>query len=282
MKLNILFAALLAGLAAASCGEETVSIKPSDISNPRTEERPGAIAIFWDLPSDGSVYYVKVKYRDHLLGIDETRLSSCDSILIPDTRAKFGEYSFTLQPFSRSDDGGSELSVKGVSGRAPVSYGQATQVELTVDDLSTNAQEPWEGPIANLLDGSTATFFHTIWSGWVDPPHWLQIRLPQTLKDGFFRFHYGPRDGNARQRPIDFDLLGSSDGENWTLIKNFTKEADGLPVTSTDWYRSPNIPVTFPLAHIRISVNDVNSHDTCFSMGEFQLFTGPMVDPEAE
>lgn len=280
-RLTIIFSVLLAGLALASCGKKEPGVKPSAITNVRAEERPGKIAIFWVLPADKSVYYTKVKYHDPLLDIDEVRLSSCDSILIPDTRAKYGEYSFTLQPFSRTEDGGAVETITARSGKAPVSFGQATQIELKADDLSTNAQEPSEGPISNLLDGDANSFFHTAWSIGIPAPHWMQIHLPKTLSDGFFRFNYAPRN-NARQKPVDFDLLGSTDGENWTLIKNFTKEADGLPVTSKDWYRSPNLPVPFPFSHLRLVVNKTNTGDVFFTMSEFQVFAGPMVDPEAD
>ena len=44
----------------------------------------------------------------------------------------------------------------------------STALELTADMLGTNAQEPSEGAIANLLDGNTGTFFHTRWSGTVN------------------------------------------------------------------------------------------------------------------
>ena len=171
---NLLF---LLPLLAVGCNDDDKGTVPSPIKDVRSEERPGGIALFWTLPADKSVHYVKVSYHDHLLGIDEVRLSSCDSILIPDTRARFGDYRFTIQPFSRTDNGGKTQTVTARSGRAPVTE-QATRIILKAEHLGTNAQEPSEGPIANLIDGNTATFFHTAWSVAIPGPHWRQIRLP--------------------------------------------------------------------------------------------------------
>lgn len=268
-------------LAVTGCKDDKVAITPSAISNASYEERPGGIVLKWDLPSDNSVLYVKAMYHDPLLDIDVVRLSSCDSILIPDTRAKFGDYKFTLQPFSNTDTGGETLSITARSGPATASFGQAYPMELTADNLSSNAQEPSEGPIANLLDGNTGTFFHTAWSVAIPAPHWLQIHFPKPVDNtGFFRFYYAPRN-NARQKPTDFDLMGSTDGENWTLIKNFTKEGDGLPVTATDTYTSPNLRPDFTVNYIRIKMNKVNSGEVFFTMSEFRAWSGLMIDPEA-
>ena len=152
---NLLF---LLPLLAVGCKDDDKGTVPSPIKDVRSEERPGGIALFWTLPADKSVHYVKVSYHDHLLGIDEVRLSSCDSILIPDTRARFGDYRFTIQPFSRTDNGGKTQTVTARSGRAPVTE-QATRIILKAEHLGTNAQEPSEGPIANLIDGNTATAY---------------------------------------------------------------------------------------------------------------------------
>lgn len=274
---NLLF---LLPLLAVGCKDDDKGTVPSPIKDVRSEERPGGIALFWTLPADKSVHYVKVSYHDHLLGIDEVRLSSCDSILIPDTRARFGDYRFTIQPFSRTDNGGKTQTVTARSGRAPVTE-QATRIILKAEHLGTNAQEPSEGPIANLIDGNIATFFHTAWSVAIPGPHWLQIRLPEALTEGHWKFWYAPRN-NGRQKPTDFDILVSAGGSDWTLVKKFTKDEDGLPVTATDAYTSPNLPVTQPFDHIRMVVNAVNSGEVFFTMSEFRLWQVKVVDPEAE
>ena len=81
-----------------------------------------------------------------------------DSIEIPDTRKKFGEYQFSVQTVSPTGDKSAVQTISKVSEPALPTF-VSTQIALTAADLSTNAQEPTEGPIANLLDGNTGTFF---------------------------------------------------------------------------------------------------------------------------
>ena len=70
--------------------------------------------------------------------------------------------------------------------------------------------------------------------------------------------------------------------ETGHCVKKFTKDEDGLPVTATDAYTSPNLPVTQPFDHIRMVVNAVNSGEVFFTMSEFRLWQVKVVDPEAE
>ena len=104
---------------------------------------------------------------------------------------------------------------------------------------------------------------------------------PAALTEGHWKFWYAPRN-NGRQKPTDFDILVSTGGSDWTLVKKFTKDEDGLPVTATDAYTSPNLPVTQPFDHIRMVVNAVNSGEVFFTMSEFRLWQVKVVDPEAE
>lgn len=50
-------------------------------------------------------------------------------------------------------------------------------IALTADMLSTNAQEPSEGSLANLLDGNISTYFHSAWSVEVPDEHYVQVTL---------------------------------------------------------------------------------------------------------
>lgn len=63
-----------------------------------------------------------------------------------------------------------------------------------------------------------------------------QVNLKEEIT-GSYKFYYAPRN-NGSNKPTDFDLMGSTDGTNWFLIRNFTKDADGLPVTSTGTFTS--------------------------------------------
>ncbi|MFV0546282.1 MAG: discoidin domain-containing protein [Bacteroides sp.] len=277
MKLKLIIATIgLLGL--IGCTKEDKGILPSDLANPTFESRTGAIFIKWELPTDQSVEYVKVKYHDPLIDKEVVRLSSCDTILLPETRQKYGDYVVTLVPCSTTDTEGSPLQITTQSGKATASY-IPTQLTLKADDLSTNAQEASEGAISNLLDGNTGTFFHSSWSVSIPGPHWIQVNLPVTI-EGYYKFYYAPRS-NSSNKPVDFDLLGSMDGADWFLIKNFKKDADNLPVTSKDAYTSPILPTTKPFKYVRYSVNATNTGSVYWTMSELKFYSIKVIDPEA-
>lgn len=264
----------------SSCSDDKDKITPGDISDIESIAGPGYIKLQWEMPEDGAIFYTKVKYFDHLEQKEMWRLSSTDTIHIPNTRAKFGEYDFNLQTFSSTGTANPTIhEIKASSGMAP-STEVVTPIQLLADQLSTNAQEPTEGPIANLVDGDTKTFFHTQWSsGSPAKPHWMQVELSKELQ--VFRFQYAPR-GNNSNKPTDFDLFGSLDGEYWELIKNFTLEADKLPVTSTEEYKSPTITAPNPFKYLKFSVNETNTGTVYWTMSEFRIYTVTVIDPEAE
>lgn len=285
MKINrirLLFTCLLY-FCLTSC-EKNEEVIPSDIMNLNAEVGPGKITLRWIYPDDATVRYTKVSYYDKLLKKEVTRLASMysDSVLIPNTRKKYGAYVFTVQPFSNTDTGGKMETIEATSEAAPITIEEKSeQIKLSAEDLTTNAQEPSEGDIANLLDNNTDTYFHTAWSVSVEAPHWIQINLKQSLKD-HFKLYYAPRN-NTANKPTNFDLMGSEDGTNWFLIKNFTKEEDGLPVTASDDYTSPIIKVSQPFSYIRIIVNETNSNTVYWTMSEFKFYNvaRTVVDPEA-
>lgn len=279
----ILFAGVLT-FGFVSCNDEE-SVTPSEITNLTSETRAGEIVLRWNTPTDGTVDYVKVAYHDPRLGKDVIRLASvfADSVFIPETRARYPEYEFTVSTVSKTGNESPAQSIIQKSKPAAITVKEAQQeIKLTVEDLSTNAQEPSEGPIANLLDGDTGTFFHSTWSSASPDVHWIQVNLKKVL-DEYYVIHYAPRK-NGNQKPTEFDLMGSVDGENWSLIKKFTLEEDGLPQTSTDAYTSPVLPCTVPFSMIRFVMIKNNSKDKYITMSEFKFYeaTKQVFDPEVD
>lgn len=279
----LLFAGLF-GSILAGCNDDEV-INPSEVENLTSETRAGEIILRWDTPKDGSIDYIKVSYQDPRLKKEVTRLASmyADSILIPDTRARYPEYIFNVRSVSETETEGPIRTISQKSAPAALTTTQSqTEIVLTVDDLSTNAQESGEGPIKNLLDGDKTTFFHTSWSTSIPSPHWLQVNLKKTLSD-HYKFYYAPRN-NDNNKPIDFDLLGTTNGTDWVLIKNFTKEEDGLPTSKSEDYTSEVLPCTVPFSQIRISVNKTNNNTVYWTMSEFKFWEVKVntYDPEKD
>ncbi len=268
----------LVGLAFIGCSSSDKGVAPSDIADVVAIPGKGHITLKWDHPDDGTILYTKVSYYDHLYKKEMWRLSSTDSIRIPNTRNKYGEYKFSLQPYSHSETPGNLLEISSISDKAP-STETSTPIKLLENQLSTNAQEPSEGPIKNLVDNNTSTFFHTQWSSPVPAgPHWLEIKLDEPLNR--FRISYAPR-ANANNKPTDFDLFGSVDGKEWTLIRNFTKDKDNLPVTADGEYESPSMIAEKPFTHLRYSVNKTNTGSIFWTMSEFRIYDMNFIDPEA-
>ena len=289
MKKNIFLLVvtlLLTGLAGCS-DEDTKSVVPSDVIDlsADTQDKPGYIVLRWVTPDDNTIRYIKVSYYDYLLEQDVVRLASvyADSVLIPDTRKKFGEYEFKVQSYSETGDAGNVQIIKAVSEPAKVQivFGESRQLALTEKQLSTNAQEVSEGPIANLIDGNTGSYFHTAWSGAVPAsPHWFQIDVKKEIT--YFKYESVARNGN--NIPDDVDIMGSNDGVNFELIENLTKAKNGMLMSTTP-YMSPIMgDSSKPYRYIRYSVNHTNTGSVFFSMAEFKLFEvdASVVDPEAE
>jgi hypothetical protein len=263
------------------------------------EGLPGKIVLKWDRPDETSnIYQVKISYYDRLLKKDVMKVASIysDTILIPDTRQKYSPYTFTVQPFSKTGLAGEESSLEASSGPAPTylvweTSDEEVQIPLTASSFSPNAPDRSEGTnLGALVDNDKATFFHTDWHSEYDVPiHWLQVDLGKEVS-GSFRLYYAPRN-NKDNKPIDFDLFasvtGGDDADEWVLIKNFTQEADGLPVTATDDYTSAVLEIREPFRYIRYSVNATNNGSKFWTMSEFKFYQlganaeAKVVDPEA-
>jgi hypothetical protein len=150
-----------------------------------------------------------------------------------------------------------------------------TQIVLTESDLSTNAQEPVEGPVANLIDDDLTNFFHTKWSIKDIPmPHWLQVNLKEKITSG--KFYFATRVGNDTNAhtPTDFDLLGNTTATEtgWFLIKKFTLEEDGLPNQQGQEYTSKVFTASQEFQYIRISVNKSLNDRPHWNMAELKIY----------
>jgi hypothetical protein len=267
-------------LSLAGCKEDE-TIVPSAVTNLHYDSTPGRIVLRWDTIQDPNVRYVQVDYHNPQTKKDERRLASvyADSLEIPETRRKYGEYSFSVKTVSVTDGYSRAETITALSEPATQSWIPST-LNLTADMLYTNAQETSEGPIANLLDDNTSTYFHTDWHGNVPAPHYMTVALPATI-DGWWSFYYAPRN-NANNKPTDFDIYGSTDGTDWFLIKNFTQAADGLPTDRTATFSSERMNAAEkPFKHLKYLVNKTNNNTVFWTMSEFKLYTWTLIDPEA-
>ena len=111
----------------------------------------------------------------------------------------------------------------------------ADVIPLTNDMIETFTQEGSEGPKENLVDGNTATYWHSAWSSDVAPlPHHIQINFDNPTEIGGLNYTFRQPSG-ITDRPNHFDIQTSPDGETWTTV--WTSKP-GLPVAPVDEMRT--------------------------------------------
>jgi hypothetical protein len=249
---------------------EAVNSIPAPVSNLVSTPLPGQIALNWDLPESTDYYYVQVSYFDHLTDKEVVRVASsyADSMLIDNTRAKFGEYEFRFQTFSLGKVGSDVTTVTAVSDKAPATVTiSSSKVNLTADQLSTNNQEPSEGPIANLVDGDAGSFFHTRWSSPQIPmPQYIQVDLAEPIQA--FQFYYQNRAWSQVGAQI-VEIQISNDGENWETIATIDA---GLPSGGGAEYTSEIFEPENSFTFFRYNVLQTYGSANYFNMAEFAMF----------
>lgn len=254
-----------------ACNEDA-SVVPGNIVNLKAEAREGAVLLSWDVPADSSYLYIRLNYQHPGTSEKFTKNLSvyADTVLIEGMLAKDGEYTFTLQTISVSDDVNSEVNT--IQCRAlpvqPTVAKKTEKVELTVDNVSTNAQEPSQGPIADLIDGNVENYFHTRWSSPVpDAPHWIDIVLPEPLEDFEFLTWYrgGQAGGNS---PSVITLLGSNDDATWETITTVT---DDHSLAKDKPFVSPVVECDKAYKYIRYRCDDTPDKNIYFHLAEMQI-----------
>ncbi len=145
--------------------------------------------------------------------------------------------------------------------------------------LSTNAPEPEDGAIGNLLDADMNSFFHSAWSVDIEAEHYLLVDVGEgnELKD--FTFSY---QSNKRPIPATIKVYGSNNNSDYTLLATFSKTDETNPIpttTSTKWtssrivkdvaYRYLRFNVTESTGNSNISPNPKGEY--CFVMSDFDI-----------
>ncbi len=148
--------------------------------------------------------------------------------------------------------------------------------------LSANSQQNDEGSLANLIDGNTATYFH---SGWNQGPaefNYLQVEL--TEAPGDFVFYYAKENRNNNCRPSRIVVSGSATGQEGSFTDLATITCAPPQDLSIDddvkYYISQTISGGTTNKYFRFTVthiNTTNSHNgyPFFTLGEFNLVKIP-------
>ena len=141
-----------------------------------------------------------------------------------------------------------------------------TSLTLTTENTTSNADENTGGGhadgggIAALFDKTASgepnlgTYFHSRWSGTeVNEAHYIQVDAGEALSA--FAFGYSTRN-SANQDPTAFDILGSTDGEEWHKIASIDKETFALKTGASATYaqRGFVLPSGTTYRHFRFAV----------------------------
>lgn len=282
--INVLLATLFFGSCSGDYDSFLDPVKytgsPSSVSNITSEALPGQILLRWDVPTDSNYYFVRVKYYDHLKKQDVTKILSVytDSLLISGTRAKYGDYDFTFQSFNAKNEGGEIKSIKARSGVAPIQETIETiKLNLTVDQLSSNAADSEEGQLSHLVDNNVATFFHTDWHGVVPPPHYLDVHLAEPISD-FIVYFQNRQWSQACAKTVD--IMISNDGDEWQTLTTINA---GLPTGGAAEYTSQIFRAPISFTYLRWYVRETSDGTVYWNMAEFGLYKVIIstYDPEA-
>ncbi len=263
--------------------DEVEPINPSGITDVKAFQLPGEIGLTWKRTEPVTFEYINIRYFDHLTKKDVSILASqyTDTVIIENTRAKYGEYTFTFQPFSSTQTAGKETVLKAKSGAYEPEVtvaSQGTEVKLTADMLSSESQEPSEGPIKNLVDGDPNTFFHTAWSTNKPSPHNFEINLGKTKMRGFSFFCQNRATHNNGGFKV-LTIQGSNDGTTWTDI---TTISEGFPTAKGAQYTSQPILADKEYSMFKFVATERASGQAWFHLAEFKLFKHGVTifDPE--
>lgn len=145
------------------------------------------------------------------------------------------------------------------------------RITLTEGMFSTNAPEPSEGSLANLLDGDPATFFHSAWSVTVDGKHWLEVTLPNTYST--VQIEYWNRISASTNTPAWFNLYTGTNDSNLTLFKAYSWDEDGLKGGSGEKNILAPIYLENPASVFRIENTGSWNGNAFFVMTEFRMYT---------
>lgn len=109
------------------------------------------------------------------------------------------------------------------------------EVSLSAENFVTNAQESSEGPLKDICDKKTSTFFHSTWSADTYEDHFIQIELPEEMSQ--LKLSFDSR--NDRNIPTLVVLSGVTTASEQAELKELIDEALSSPIYVS--YKNANL-----------------------------------------
>lgn len=285
MKINKYIVATAFLWMAFACNDSDDQMLPcGDITNLSSVSGEGLIELKWDYPEgDNTIRYIEVRFFDPAKqkNVRQTVSVYTNNFIVGDTRQKYGEYHFQVQPFSKTCTPGNVYEVTATSLRAPIVYEfSSTEFALTANDLNVEGIKDSEP--GSLLDGNNETFVNTDYSQPAGTIFWIDFTLPKEQE--FLKFSYINRNNAAASFPAKIECwVKAQDEDNWTLIKTLTAEGGLLPTIPLGQFTSAEYQSPFKFKHFRFRVPETHTGKPNFSLAEFRVFdvSYTFVDPEA-
>lgn len=289
--IKVLMAVALVGTA-ASCSDDDKTTPRVNIDESTVtvdSKQPGKVVFHWTTPENADFYYIKVAYDDPVKGHRVLNASTyADSIMIDGLYAKYGDLTYTFTAVSR-DGGEKALFTKtATAGYVPavIKDFEVGAIDLTAAQLWTDDQESSEGPIANLVDGNNATYFHMSWSAPSAWPHYIRVDLGKKVKG--VSFWYKGRNNNNNDNPKKMTILVSNNAgdtpaaaQAWEVGK---LGSDVLPSGKAAEFTSPSFFSDQEFQYLWLQIEDAYSGSEWIAMAELSIkeMTRSIYDPENE
>jgi F5/8 type C domain protein len=297
MKKNIL-SILYWGIMAISCTSDVgEGVAATEITNLRLQSNAGSIDLVWEYPEgDNTNRYVEIRYYDpgKKKNVLKTVSGNVCSATIEDTRKKYGEYTFHVQPFSSTFSAGTSCQISGESGIAPAIDTFTSQEIIPDEEDITMSGYQADGSVidpptadsdylTNVLDGKLNTRvnanYHKAKTG-----SYFDIDVVYHKPQKYLQFSYtAPNKGNLPSE-IECYVKANTDDE-WMKIATLTTENDRLPTKADGTlFKSKEYEASFEFSHFRFRVLKTYSGAVNFSLAEFRIFNVEHYhyDPEAD
>ena len=160
------------------------------------------------------------------------------------------------------------------------------RIQLSGCVVSASSQEGSEGPLANMYDGNTGTYWHSRWSSNTEGYHnysteygvYIDIELPTGKTLTKFQFIYSIRSNNNNGRPREVVYAYSNDGTNWTRISGATATSD-MNAAAGSWVSLPYKEIPEAAHYLRFGItkagdgpNSLTGGGNSTALGELELY----------